>query len=95
MGIFDEIKEKVDLGGYVAANYGVKVVKCGKSRRLNPCPMCGFDDACTLSPKTGFQRFYCFHASCGEKGDLVDIVARKEGLGAKDAADQIKRKAGI
>lgn len=58
-----------DLEGFYSEFYGVhKLLKIGTdSFRVNPCPVCGHNDGCTLTGNT----VHCFCGGCGWKGTHI------------------------
>ena len=67
--LFERIKERVGIVGYVEAETGFKAKKIGSTYRINPCPLpgCGHNDCFTLYPDD--NSFHCF--SCERAGDVI------------------------
>ena len=55
-----------------------------------PCPFCGGNDRFLVWPDhpSGRGRFWC--RQCGEQGDAIDYLRRRDGLGFRDACEQLE-----
>ena len=78
MNIFQTVKQSVSAG-QAASFYGIKVLRNGMA-------CCPFHDDKHPSMKID-ERFYCF--GCGEKGDVIDFVAKLHDENLLDAARRI------
>lgn len=83
--MFEEIKERVDIE-QAARFYGVEFAR----GHMAHCPL-HVDNTPSMSFHGG--RFKCF--SCGEGGDVIDLVAALTGLSIKDAAVRISADFGL
>lgn len=83
--MFEEIKERVDIE-QAARFYGVEFAR----GHMAHCPL-HVDNTPSMSFRNG--RFKCF--SCGEGGDVIDLVAVLTGLSIKDAAKRISDDFGL
>ena len=71
MNIFEIVKRQIDLADILRQEHpGGHIGKAGRSRRCNPCPLCSHNDCFTFTS----NRYYCF--SCGEKGDVIDLLQK-------------------
>jgi DNA primase len=70
----------------VVAASGVELRRSGKAFMAR-CPFHGEDRTPSLSVGGVPGRYHCF--SCGAGGDVIDYVARFNGLGFRDAADRL------
>ena len=84
MNVFSLVKENVTARD-VITQYGFKVNRSG----MICCP---FHKDKTPSMKVE-KRFYCF--GCGEKGDVIDFVAKHDGISLKEAAVKIASDFGL
>ncbi|MGL5329252.1 MAG: CHC2 zinc finger domain-containing protein [Peptostreptococcaceae bacterium] len=66
-------------------SYGIE------GRKATKCPFCPSHDA--LYIKVNNNTFKCF--SCGEQGNVIDLVMRKEGLSFMEALKNIANRYGI
>ena len=84
MNVFSLVKENVTARDAIT-QYGFKVNRSG----MICCP---FHKDKTPSMKVE-KRFYCF--GCGEKGDVIDFVAKHDGISLKEAAVKIASDFGL
>lgn len=87
---FDEVKSAVSFGGAVEL-LNLQLKKSGNQWR-GACPACesGGDRALVLTEGRGF---FCFSDKKG--GDVIALTAHILGLSAKDAAQELAKRAGI
>jgi len=92
MGLIDQVKERVDLKGFIEGDKGCSAKKEGAAFRINPCPLCHHKDCFTIYPEK--QSFHCF--SCEKGGTVIDyIMCRHNITDPLEAARLIADKAGI
>lgn len=84
MNLFEAVKENVDLRR-AAEYYGLET--------RNDMASCLFHEDRNPSMKLYDDHFYCF--SCGEHGDVTDLVGKLLNLSPKEAAMQIAHDFGI
>ena len=67
------------------------------AQRRGPCPIhepSGCHGRC-FSVHLGKKVFQCFEASCGAKGDVLDLWVRSRGLTIPQAAEDLAQRLGI
>lgn len=84
MNVFEAVKEGVTTR-QAAEMYGIRANRGGMAR-------CPFHDDRNPSMKLD-KRFHCF--GCQADGDVIDFVARLDGLGPKEAAEKLAADFGI
>lgn len=81
--VIDELK-RIDLSRHIGGNQE----KAGKAIRVNPCPLCGHNDAFTIYVDT--NSYKCF--SCGKSGSIIDYTMDSGAAG--DVKGAIEKLAG-
>lgn len=49
--------------------YGRELINLGNGYRVNPCPLCGHNDCCTVNTEENYVN--CFHTDCEFKGSYI------------------------
>ena len=78
---FSQIKQTTDIV-HVVESYGVKLTKAGKEYRGN----CPFHEDTGSHLYVNREKGVCFCQVCGETGNVIQFVAKKEGINEKEAA---------
>jgi len=87
---FEMIKRSTDLLALIPCEFSCgKIIKTGRTFRLNPCPLCAHFDCFTFSS----THFHCF--SCGADGDAVDFISRTKNLTNVEAASYLANIMGV
>jgi len=90
MDAFAVIKETVSLTE-MAQRHGVVLKSASSNRHVGCCPFHNEKSpSFTIYPDSGY---HCF--GCGESGDVIDFVAKMQGLSPMDAARQIDADYGL
>jgi len=92
-GLFDRVKDLVNIVTYISSETGVDAKRAGSgSYRVSPCPFCGHSDCFTINEKDQF--FKCF--SCSAKGDVIEFEQQYRNMERPlEAAKSIAGKRGI
>ena len=83
MTIFEQIRQEV-TAKQAAAMYGLRIDRSGRG-------FCPWHDDGRHAALQFFDDGHCYCHSCHQHGDATALVAQMLGVGAKEAAEQIRR----
>ena len=91
---YEKVEEYINenLTSFYEEFYGVsELKKIGTSYRINPCPVCGHSNCCTLTGNT----VHCFSGSCNWKGTHITAwymyAGDKLGLSVYEAVAKLEK----
>ena len=91
----DDLKERVDLAGIIAADTGEAGRRSGRSIKFHLCPVCGHHDCFAFYPET--NSWACFSSSnmTGRRGgSVIDYIMATRSLSCGEAIKILREEAG-
>ena len=82
---FRDIRARVSLEDVLLRFYGLNNLKRDGDKLIGPCPVHGGDSPRAFHCDTRKGVWHCF-TKCQGGGNQLDLVAKKEGIGVRDAA---------
>src|ERR1041384_7186413 len=82
---FAEIRAKVSLEDVLVRLYGLTTLKREGDTLIGPCPVHGRDSPRAFHADVVKNVWHCF-SRCQGGGNQLDLVAKKEGIGIREAA---------
>jgi DNA primase len=82
---FRDIRARVSLEDVLVRFYGLTTMKRDGDKLIGPCPVHGGDSPRAFHADLSKNVYHCF-TKCQGGGNQLDLVAKKEGIGIRDAA---------
>jgi transposase len=94
---FAELRRQVSMEQVLRALNWWDCLKGPKVQRRGPCPLHEAAGAKSRSFSVNLEKniFQCFDAKCGAKGNVLDLWAKKQGMGLPEAARDLANRLGI
>lgn len=91
---FAAIKQQVPLAEVLLGYYGLTNLKARGDKLIGPCPVHGGDNPRAFHANTRDDVWYCF-TGCARGGDQLALVAVREGITTRQAAELLAAAYGI
>ncbi|MBT9560451.1 MAG: toprim domain-containing protein [Myxococcales bacterium] len=86
---FAEVRSRVSLETVLLSYYGITNLKRDGTTLVGPCPVHGGDSPRAFHANLEKNVWHCF-SRCQSGGNQLDLVAKKEGIGIREAALRVQ-----